>query len=240
MKIFISWSGSLSRNVAEALRDWLPSILEYVEPYVSSQDINKGARWTVEIARELESSQYGIICVTPGDLGRPWLNFEAGALAKSFEAGHLSPFLFGIERSGLGGPLSQFQSTLYDRSEVLALARSINSYASAPLHEHLLERVFNQMWPSLQETLDQLIGSAVAEREVPERESDAKITELLELARAQALAPAASPARVPGPRIQVVPPGDVDTNELTFLLARLRAATSSIPLTPPKHRSWLG
>jgi len=53
VKIFISWSGSLSRRVAEILRDWLPNVLQAVEPYVSSEDIDKGARWSVDISNEL-------------------------------------------------------------------------------------------------------------------------------------------------------------------------------------------
>ena len=231
MKIFISWSGPLSRTVAEALRDWLPSVLQYAEPYVSSQDINKGTRWSVEIGRELDATDFGIICVTPGNLERPWLNFEAGALAKSFEESHISPLLFAVEHLPSGGPLSQFQATAYARSEIHALIRSINSYATASLSDQLLDRVFGQMWPSLQDALDPFLASAVAEREAPDHNNDAKLNELLELARAQAKAPAA-PARAsaPGGPLKLVTPGVVDANEVMFQLARLGASTSSIPL----------
>jgi hypothetical protein len=34
MKVFISWSGETSHAVAQTLRFWLPSVLQYVEPYV--------------------------------------------------------------------------------------------------------------------------------------------------------------------------------------------------------------
>jgi hypothetical protein len=231
MKIFISWSGPLSRAVAEALRDWLPSVLQYAEPYVSSQDINKGARWSVEIGRELDATDFGIICVTPSNLEKPWLNFEAGALAKSFEEGHISPLLFGVEHLLGGGPLSQFQATAYTRGEIHALARSINAYATVPLSDQLLDRVFGQMWPSLQEALDPFLAAAVAEGESAEHGNDAKLNELLELARAQAKA-SAVPARAAAPAapLKLVTPGVVDANEVMFLLARLGASTRSIPL----------
>ncbi|MCP4614466.1 MAG: hypothetical protein GY845_37785 [Planctomycetes bacterium] len=72
MKIFISWSGTLSHKVACVLRDWLPSVIQAVEPYVSSEDIDKGARWSTDIAGKLEESSFGIIAVTPENLSAPW------------------------------------------------------------------------------------------------------------------------------------------------------------------------
>ena len=66
VKVFISWSGDTSLKVAQLLRDWLPYVINAIEPYVSSEDIDKGARWSTDIAKELEDSTFGILCVTRG------------------------------------------------------------------------------------------------------------------------------------------------------------------------------
>ena len=81
-KVFISWSGDLSRKLGETLRDWLPSALQYVKPYFTPEDIEKGAKWSSEIAKELESANIGIICLTRDNTEKPWILFEAGALSK--------------------------------------------------------------------------------------------------------------------------------------------------------------
>lgn len=51
MKVFISWSGNKSHKVAMIFREWLPSVIQSLEPYVSSEDIDKGARWSSDIAK---------------------------------------------------------------------------------------------------------------------------------------------------------------------------------------------
>src|ERR1700749_560604 len=65
MKVFISWSGTRSRAVANALHPWLPDVLQQMEPWMSQRDIGAGARWSQELDEQLESTQFGIICVTP-------------------------------------------------------------------------------------------------------------------------------------------------------------------------------
>lgn len=115
MKIFLSWSGNSSREIAKALREWIPSVIQQVEAYVSSEDIRKGARWAVEISSELEGSSFGILCIVPGNSDAPWIAFEAGALSKSLKHSHVIPLLIGVGREELsGGPLAQFQSALFD------------------------------------------------------------------------------------------------------------------------------
>ncbi len=187
MKIFISWSGQLSRQIAEILRDWLPSVLQTTEPYVSSEDIYKGARWSVDVSRELEIATYGILCVTATNINAPWLNFEAGALSKSFEDGRVSPFLFDVEPSNVTGPLLQFQSTVYGRDDVLKLIKSINAVTEAPLEPARLHKAFEMWWPELQKKLDHVKSLSPATEQTKEkpRPIEEMVVELLDLARTQ-------------------------------------------------------
>ena len=88
MKVFISWSGERSKIVAEALRDWLPAVIQSVKPWVSSKDIDKGSRSFAEIQAQLKDAQFGIACLTPENLTEMWIHFESGAVAKAVGNDH--------------------------------------------------------------------------------------------------------------------------------------------------------
>jgi hypothetical protein len=51
MKIFVSWSGEPSREAAELIKQWLPSVIQEVEVWVSSQDIGKGEKWSGSLGK---------------------------------------------------------------------------------------------------------------------------------------------------------------------------------------------
>lgn len=82
MKVFISWSGPVSHKVAQALSDWLPSVVQQVQPLFSSEHVRKGAGWFESIGKELEATNVGILCLTKENLTAPWILYEAGALGK--------------------------------------------------------------------------------------------------------------------------------------------------------------
>ena len=127
MKLFISWSGELSHKIALILREWIPTVLPTIKPWVSSEDIAKGERWSDALAKQLEKTSIGIICVDPSNVRSPWLNFEAGALSKIIDKGKIFPLLIGINPSELDGPLSQFQVTIIDKEEMFKLIESLHN-----------------------------------------------------------------------------------------------------------------
>jgi hypothetical protein len=80
MDIFITWSGPRSLAVAEALKKYLPLIVNAFNPWLSKANIDKGAYWGVELTAALATSRAGIICLTPSNLTEPWILFESGAM----------------------------------------------------------------------------------------------------------------------------------------------------------------
>lgn len=189
MKLFLSWSGELSRNVALIFREWLPSVIQSIEPYVSSEDIDKGTRWSSDIAGELNNSNYGIIVVTKDNIKAPWINFEAGALSKHIDKSHVSPFLFNLKKSEVAGPLLQFQSTIYSKEDMWKLIQSINkALRDEALDQERLSKVFNVWWPNLEDELNSLSTSG-EDTDDSNGNGDVQngeiLEELLELARNQ-------------------------------------------------------
>ena len=71
VKVFISWSGEQSWQIATALRDWLPMVIQAVRPYMSESDNVAGARWGNVVSSELETCDFGILALRPAISTRP-------------------------------------------------------------------------------------------------------------------------------------------------------------------------
>jgi predicted nucleotide-binding protein len=182
MKIFLSWSGQKSLEVAQALRDWLPSVLQNVEPWLSSEDITKGARWTFEISKALEDSEAGILCVTRENLDSRWLNFEAGALAKRINQSLVCIYLLDLKPGDLTGPLSQFQVSRAQRKDTYQLLLAINNASAHKLPSERLRKIFDLWWPELEAQFQKILASCAGSR-TQINSTEEKIDEILEILR---------------------------------------------------------
>lgn len=188
MKVFISWSGNISWKVAVIFRDWLPSVIQSLEPYVSSEDIDKGARWSTDIAKELEDSTFGILCVTKENLEAPWLSFEAGALSKTMEKSFVTPFLFDIKRSEVQGPILQFQSTIFQKDDIKKMVQTLNkACGDTGIPEQRLDKSFEVWYPTLEKELTEVKNKNPNINDEPatqdENHSSEILEEILELSR---------------------------------------------------------
>ncbi|WP_104168920.1 toll/interleukin-1 receptor domain-containing protein [Arthrobacter sp. SX1312] len=186
MKVFISWSGDKSKAVAAALHEWLPGILNNVDPWMSDLDIESGQDWNQRITGELADTRFGIICITPENHDRPWLNYEAGALSRQVGAvdTRVAPLLIDFDSpTDLTGPLTKFHARLANEEGIRRLVQDLNSeLLPHGVREDILGRSFQALWPQLEAQLadiDRELSQPRASRR-PEREV---IDEVLALVR---------------------------------------------------------
>jgi hypothetical protein len=157
MQIFVSWSGRPAQVLADFLQIWVQRVIQELDPFMSTNSIAKGARWSPEIAKRLEETSEAIVCVTSENQDAPWLNFEAGALAKA-TGSRVRPLLIDLSPSDVTGPLSEFQLTsATDKEDVRRLLNSINENCDRPLTNDILDSTFEREWTSLEEKVNEVI-----------------------------------------------------------------------------------
>ena len=189
MKVFISWSGGQSKQIAVALRDWLPMAIHAVKPYMSDRDNEAGARWGNVVADELEASDFGVVCLTPTNINSRWINFEAGALSKAVGKAHVVPLLFKLKSSDVPPPLSQFMMKSADDVGIFDVLKAMNGGLDAErqLEESVLRGSFDGMWPVLKDKLAAVIPLADAgDQESAHRPDRDLLEEILLMVRSNA------------------------------------------------------
>src|SRR6267378_8365416 len=124
MKVFISWSGEQSKQVAELLRDWIPNVLQFVEPWVSFDNIKKGEIWFGSLSKGLAEIKFGIVCVTRDNLEARWIHFESGALSgKGLPDTFVCPLLVNLKNEEVDAALSKFNMTTCSQIDIFRLVK---------------------------------------------------------------------------------------------------------------------
>jgi hypothetical protein len=183
MHVFLTWSGEVSKKSALALRDWLPKVIQRIQPFMSDEDIRKGSRWRTEIEKKLDSVSYGIMCLTADNLKSEWVHFEAGALAKHASESHVTALLVGVKHADVNEPLAQFQHTTATKPDVLKLMKDLNTLLKdGALPERTLEEIFEVFWPQLELKLAEALSAGPAKAPAV-KSSDALLKEILEVSR---------------------------------------------------------
>lgn len=169
LKIFISWSGDLAKEVTKVLRTWLPKMFDHLDPWASEVDIDAGTRGLNEIQDRLNASAFGIIVVTAENMNKPWLNFEAGALSKSLggDPTRVVPLLVNFDDVyQLQGPISQFQAIKLNKEGMSRLCRSIATVIG--LDPLTIDSRFEWAWESLELAVEKARNNAGEQPELPE------------------------------------------------------------------------
>lgn len=158
MKVFVSWSGDVAREIASQLSRYLDLIVPGLECFVSSDEIQKGDRWSTAIAQQLQDSHYGVLLLTKDNLAAPWLFFEAGALSKSLDRGRVAPILFDVTVAEVAStPLGQFQSAFFTRDDMSRLCLELGK-AGEISDLDKIQNYFEKFWPDLEEAVGKALG----------------------------------------------------------------------------------
>jgi hypothetical protein len=182
VKVFLSWSGAAEREFALFLREWLPSVVQAVKPWMSEKDIAKGSLSMAELGRALEGTSFGIVVLSAANQHSPWINFEAGAISRSIGQAKVVPLLLDLAKTDVVGPISQFQAVdAREKTEVLALLDAVNAELPDPLPAPRLTRFLDREWDDFAAGLAGF--RATSPDHQPVRSDRDVLNEILELTR---------------------------------------------------------
>lgn len=156
MKIFVSWAGEYSKGVAHVLREYLPTMLQGLNVFMSQHDIDSGSRWAQRISVELEGSNFGLLCLTPNNLESKWLLFEAGALTKHIDGKACGLLCGGLTPKEVDGPLSQFQHRVLDFENFKILLHDLNKCVPQSLEKSQIDKIHLKWWPDIESEVAKL------------------------------------------------------------------------------------
>lgn len=153
MKVFLSWSGNQSKAVAQAFNDWLPTIINAIDPWLSSESLSKGIPWISGIKSALaESNGVGLFFLTSEAISSPWMLFEAGSISALGHERVCTVFVDVLPES-LKPPFSLFQGTKLERDDVEKLVSQLNFLTPTPLSTKALKASFDRGWRELESDL---------------------------------------------------------------------------------------
>ena len=184
MKVFISWSGSRSQQVASLLDSWLSCVIQAIDPWMSSKDIDRGSLWFSEISDQLKDTTVGIVCLTKSNKEKPWILFEAGALAKGLSSQRVCTFLIDLDSTEVGNPLAQFNHTMPSKEGLYSLVRTLNvALGPNTLNDDVLNNVFDTYWPQFENNFESILENADDEHVQDKRSKEDILFEVLRTVR---------------------------------------------------------
>jgi hypothetical protein len=159
-KIFLCWSKSRSKAIAEKWASLLPKIGD-IQPILSTE-FKKGQEWSAMLRKDLDQAKTGIVFLTPENVSSPWIHFEAGALAKAVGSrqGSLFTYVYGFDPGKLNGPLSTYQSTAATREDTRRLLRDL---CAALECKPPTDESYSEWWTQLEAALEDIPAPAVTE-----------------------------------------------------------------------------
>ena len=188
-KVFISWSKSPTNEVATALAALLTHMFDNVVPFVSADDIEAGTPSIAEIHAQLAGTSFGILIVSQRNQTEPWLNFEAGSLAKTIPDdvdARVVPLLIDFSSTAqLQGPIANLQAVLATEDGVKRLMSQLGT--ALKVDPAVVSSRWQAGWDRFSTALEQARSEMASggEDAPPERSVEDMLAELLQLSRGQ-------------------------------------------------------
>jgi hypothetical protein len=184
MKIFISWSDEPSKSIAQFLSTWFKQVIQSLNIWVSTNNIEPGSPWFGAIQSGLAETYFGIICLTKENQHKPWIMFEAGSLAKGADQSRIFTLLLDLDSTDVTGPLASYNHTKFQKEQVYKLIETINKNLEKPLDSSVLNKAFEQNWDELEKYITEQIVVHSGKRVVsPKRTTEDMLKEAVEIIR---------------------------------------------------------
>ena len=164
MKVFISWSGGKSKEVAALLARWLRWVLQALRPWMSEDNIESGAMWFQRICEELKETANSIIVVTQENKDNPWIMFEAGAASKGDSSNKVIVFAVDLRPEDIPQPLGHFNCVVPTREKMHKLVfdinkriDEINGECMTTVYDDQLEIIFDKWYPDFEKEFNKIL-----------------------------------------------------------------------------------
>jgi len=163
LKVFISWAGDRANAIGSGFHEFLPDVVNAIQPFMSGTNIDKGTRWGEVLNGSLQESSCAIVCLTRESMNSVWVAFEAGAISRAAGGtdgarSRIWTYLSGLEAKDLHlTPFAEYQATSATQEETFRLVRSINQLSPDPVSAESLKRRFDAVfWPNFSKELDRV------------------------------------------------------------------------------------
>lgn len=205
-------------------------MFDHCDPWLSDVDIQAGDRSMEEIRSKLDDCGFGIIVVTSENMEKPWLNFEAGALSKSFgdAKSRVVPLLVNInEMYQLKGPINQFQAVMLNKVGMAKLCDTIALTIGLELGPTRAR--FEWAWPDLDAGIERAKEIAGDQPELPDVNEKELLRDLYSMVRSlqeQQLRQDDRPLKTLSGRASLIPDEKKGTMRIADILAHVHQIAS--------------
>lgn len=160
LRVFISWAGKRAEMIGQGFHDFLPDVVNAIQPFISGSDIDKGTQWREVLTGNLQESMCEIVCLTPESRESVWVAFETGAISRAAGGpegakSRIWTYLLGLEsRQVQLTPFAEYQATTATEADTFALIGSINALSPDRVSAESLKRKFKKVfWPNFSKVL---------------------------------------------------------------------------------------